>query len=269
MALEKRYDPHQVEEGKYERWKGRGYFKSGDQSKPPFSLVIPPPNVTGKLHLGHAWNNTIQDVITRYKKAQGYDVLWLPGMDHAGIATQAKVEELLRSEGKDKYQLGREKFLAEMWRWKDKYATSIHEQWASLGLALDYEKERFTLDENLDLAVRAVFKKLYDKGLIYRGERIINVDPELRMLYQISKSSIRTSKAVSTIFATRLSALKNRSSSPRRVPRRCSAMSLFLSIPTISDTPISSARKSQIPPMVDRFRSWSMNMSIRNSAQES
>lgn len=180
MALEKRYDPHQVEEGKYERWKGRGYFKSGDQSKPPFSLVIPPPNVTGKLHLGHAWNNTIQDVITRYKKAQGYDVLWLPGMDHAGIATQAKVEELLRSEGKDKYQLGREKFLAEMWRWKDKYATSIHEQWASLGLALDYEKERFTLDENLDLAVRTVFKKLYDKGLIYRGERIINVDPELR-----------------------------------------------------------------------------------------
>ncbi|MFA6644939.1 MAG: valine--tRNA ligase, partial [Bacilli bacterium] len=143
-------------------------------------LVIPPPNVTGKLHLGHAWNNTIQDVITRYKKAQGYDVLWLPGMDHAGIATQAKVEELLRSEGKDKYRLGREKFLAEMWRWKDKYATSIHEQWASLGLALDYEKERFTLDENLDLAVRAVFKKLYDKGLIYRGERIINVDPELR-----------------------------------------------------------------------------------------
>ncbi len=180
MALEKRYDPHLVEKGKYERWKNRGYFRSGDESKPPFSLVIPPPNVTGKLHLGHAWNNTIQDVITRYKKARGYDVLWLPGMDHAGIATQAKVEELLRSEGKDKYQMGREKFLAEMWKWKDRYSTSIREQWASLGLAIDYDKERFTLDENLDFSVRTVFKRLYDKGLIYRGERIINVDPELR-----------------------------------------------------------------------------------------
>ena len=180
MALEKRYDPHLVEDGKYETWKKRGYFKAGAFDKPPFSLVIPPPNVTGKLHLGHAWNNTIQDVITRYKKAQGYDVLWLPGMDHAGIATQAKVEELLRGEGKDRYKLGRDKFLEEMWKWKDKYAESIHEQWARLGLAIDYDKEHFTLDENLDLAVRTVFKKLYDKGLIYRGERIINVDPELR-----------------------------------------------------------------------------------------
>ena len=180
MALEKRYNPKAVESGKYQRWKQQGYFKSGYINKPPFCLVIPPPNVTGKLHLGHAWNNSIQDVITRYKKAQGFDVLWLPGMDHAGIATQAKVEELLRAEGKDKYKLGREKFLQEMWKWKDQYAHSIHEQWARLGLALDYDKERFTLDDNLDLAVRTVFKRLYDKGLIYRGERIINVDPELK-----------------------------------------------------------------------------------------
>lgn len=180
MSLDKRYDHKMVEEGKYQTWKEKGYFKSGDLSKPAFSLVIPPPNVTGKLHLGHAWNNTIQDVITRYKKAQGFDVLWLPGMDHAGIATQAKVEELIRSEGKNKYDMGREKFLEEMWKWKDKYAQSIHEQWARLGLAIDYDKERFTLDEKLDLAVRTVFKRLYDKGLIYRGERIINVDPELR-----------------------------------------------------------------------------------------
>ena len=180
MTLEKRYNPQEVEDGKYESWKSKGYFKSGDLTKPPFCLVIPPPNVTGKLHLGHAWNNSIQDVITRYKKAQGYDVLWLPGMDHAGIATQAKVEELLRAEGKNKYLMGREKFLKEMWKWKDKYAESIHEQWARLGLALDYDKESFTLDPNLDLAVRTVFKRLYDKGLIYRGERIINVDPELK-----------------------------------------------------------------------------------------
>ncbi|MFA5442342.1 MAG: valine--tRNA ligase [Bacilli bacterium] len=180
MALDKRYNPHQVEAGKYTTWKKQGYFKSGDKSKPPFSLVIPPPNVTGKLHLGHAWDNTIQDVITRYKKAQGFDVLWLPGMDHAGIATQAKVEQLMRSEGKDKYILGRDKFLVEMWKWKEQYASSIHEQWASLGLALDYDKEHFTLDKNLDLAVRTVFKKLFDKGLIYQGERIINIDPILK-----------------------------------------------------------------------------------------
>jgi len=143
-------------------------------------MVIPPPNVTGRLHLGHAWNNTIQDVIARYKRARGYDVLWLPGVDHAGIATQAKVEEHLRAEGKDKYVLGREKFLEEMWKWKDQYTASIHEQWARLGLSLDYDKERFTLDDRLDFAVRTVFVKLYEKGLIYRGERIINVDPELR-----------------------------------------------------------------------------------------
>ncbi|MFA5480925.1 MAG: valine--tRNA ligase [Bacilli bacterium] len=180
MALDKRYNSHAVEKGKYQTWQERGYFKAGDLTKPPFCLVIPPPNVTGKLHLGHAWNNAIQDVITRYKKARGYDVLWLPGMDHAGIATQAKVEELLRKEGRDKYALGRENFLAEMWKWKDHYANSIHEQWASLGLALDYEKESFTLDSNLDLAVRTVFVKLYQKGLIYRGERIINIDPQLK-----------------------------------------------------------------------------------------
>lgn len=180
MALEKRYDPQKVEIGKYESWKSRGYFKSGQLAKPAFSLVIPPPNVTGKLHLGHAWDNSIQDVIARYKRACGYDVLWLPGMDHAGIATQAKVEELIRQEGKDRYKLGREKFLEEMWKWKDKYTFSIREQWAKLGLALDYAHESFTLDENLDLAVRTVFKRLYDKGLIYRGERIINIDPELR-----------------------------------------------------------------------------------------
>ncbi|MFA5686805.1 MAG: valine--tRNA ligase [Bacilli bacterium] len=178
--LGKRYNPSEVEKGKYNFWLKNNYFKSGDQAKPPFSLVIPPPNVTGKLHLGHAWDNTIQDVIARYKKAQGFDVLWLPGMDHAGIATQAKVEQLLRTKNIYKDQLGREAFLEEMWKYKDFYASSIREQWAELGLALDYSKERFTLDEQLDLAVRHVFVKLYEKGLIYQGEKIINVDPELK-----------------------------------------------------------------------------------------
>lgn len=178
--LDKRYDPKKVEEGKYENWKKEGYFTAGDKSKQAFSMVIPPPNVTGKLHLGHAWNTTIQDITARYKKLQGYDVMWLAGMDHAGIATQAKVEEKLRAQGISRYDLGREKFLEKAWEWKAEYAENIHKQWAKMGLALDYTRERFTLDEDLNKAVVHVFKTLYDKGLIYRGERIINYDPELK-----------------------------------------------------------------------------------------
>ncbi|MCQ3034929.1 MAG: valine--tRNA ligase [Bacilli bacterium] len=178
--LDKRYDPHKVEEGKYDKWKSAGYFKAGDDAtKTPFTMVIPPPNVTGKLHLGHAWNTTVQDITARYKKAQGYDVLWLPGMDHAGIATQAKVEEKLRKSGISRYDLGREKFLEKAWEWKHEYANNIHNQWAKMGLTLDYTRERFTLDDGMQKAVKHVFKTLYDKGLIYRGERIINYDPEL------------------------------------------------------------------------------------------
>ena len=178
--LDKRYDHKKVEEGKYEFWKKEGYFTAGDKTKSPFSMVIPPPNVTGKLHLGHAWDTTVQDITARYKKLRGYDVLWLPGMDHAGIATQAKVEEKLRKEGVSRYDLGREKFLEKAWAWKEEYGKNIHEQWAKMGLSLDYTRERFTLDEGLSLAVKTVFKTLYDKGLIYKGERIINYDPVLK-----------------------------------------------------------------------------------------
>lgn len=180
--LEKRYDHHKVEEGKYQKWLDGEYFKAGkDKSKPAFSLVIPPPNVTGKLHLGHAMDTTLEDIISRYKRAKGYDVLWLPGMDHAGIATQAKVEEKLRKEeGLSRYDLGREEFLNRAYSWKDSYAKTIHEQWAELGLSVDYSRERFTLDEGLSKAVKKVFVTLYKEGLIYQGERIINWDPELR-----------------------------------------------------------------------------------------
>ncbi len=180
--LEKRYDPRQVEADKYEKWKQAGYFTAGkDKSKPPFSLVIPPPNVTGKLHLGHAMDTTLEDIVSRYKRAKGYDVLWVPGVDHAGIATQAKVEEKLRKEeGVSRYELGREEFLRRAYAWKDEYAATIHSQWASLGLSVDYSRERFTLDEGLSAAVRKVFVTLYNEGLIYQGERIINWDPELR-----------------------------------------------------------------------------------------
>ncbi|ALC89779.1 valine--tRNA ligase [Bacillus sp. FJAT-18017] len=178
ISMPTKYDPQSIEQGRYEWWvKGKFFEAKDDETKKPYTVVIPPPNVTGKLHLGHAWDTTLQDIITRMKRMQGYDTLWLPGMDHAGIATQAKVEQKLRSEGKSRYDLGREKFVEETWRWKEEYAGHIREQWAKLGLGLDYSRERFTLDEGLSDAVKKVFVTLYEKGLIYRGEYIINWDP--------------------------------------------------------------------------------------------
>ncbi len=175
--LDKRYDPHQVEAGKYDSWKSKGYFTAGDKTKQPFSIVIPPPNVTGKLHIGHTIDTTIQDIIARYKRMQGYDVLYLPGMDHAGIATQAKVMQKLVQNGVDVTKITRDEFLKWAWDWKKEYAESIHEQWAKMGLSLDYTRERFTLDEGLNYAVRTVFVELYKKGLLYQGEKIISWDP--------------------------------------------------------------------------------------------
>lgn len=175
-----KYDHLQVESGKYQNWIDQGYFTAGDLSKRPYCIVIPPPNVTGKLHLGHAWDTTLQDIICRYKRLQGYDVLWVAGMDHAGIATQAKVDARLKDEGISRYDIGREKFLNRAWEWKEEYAATIRKQWAKLGLSLDYTRERFTLDEGLSHAVRKVFVDLYNDGLIYQGERIINWDPEAK-----------------------------------------------------------------------------------------
>lgn len=181
VELNSKYDPHEVETCRYEEWLHKDLFKpSEDKKAHPYSIVIPPPNVTGKLHLGHAWDTTLQDMIIRQKRMQGFDTLWLPGMDHAGIATQAKVEAKLAEEGISRYDLGREKFLEQVWAWKDEYAENIRQQWAKLGLSLDYSRERFTLDDGLSKAVRTVFVKLYEKGLIYRGEYIINWDPKAR-----------------------------------------------------------------------------------------
>ncbi len=175
------YDPKQTEEKWYDYWMKGGFFQAGkDPSKPPFTIVIPPPNVTGNLHIGHALNNTLQDILIRWKRMQGYDVLWLPGMDHAGIATQSRVEAKLREEGISRHDLGREKFLERVWEWKEHYAGVIREQWKKMGLSLDYSRERFTMDEGLSRAVREVFVRLYEKGLIYRGKYIINWDPEAR-----------------------------------------------------------------------------------------
>jgi len=178
--LDKKYNHVNVEKDKYNNWKEKGYFNSGDLTKEPYCIVIPPPNVTGKLHLGHAWDTTLQDIIIRYKRMNGFDALWLPGMDHAGIATQAKVDKKLKDMGYKPREMDREEWLKHAWAWKEEYAENIHNQWAKLGLSLDYTKERFTLDEGLSDAVKHVFVNLYNKGLIYRGERIINWDPEAR-----------------------------------------------------------------------------------------
>lgn len=173
-----KYDGKIVEDGRYQWWLDHDEFKPKGTLKKRYSIVIPPPNVTGKLHLGHAWDTTLQDILIRLKKMQGFDALWVPGMDHAGIATQAKVEAMLQEKGISRYDLGREKFIEEVWKWKDDFAKIIKEQWAKLGLSLDYSRERFTLDEGLSNAVKKVFIDLYNKGLIYRKKYIINWDPK-------------------------------------------------------------------------------------------
>ncbi|MEK5331969.1 valine--tRNA ligase [Lysinibacillus sp. FSL W8-0992] len=192
ISMPTKYDPQSIETGRYEWWLQGKFFEAQPESgKEPYSIVIPPPNVTGKLHLGHAWDTTLQDILIRMKRMQGFDALWLPGMDHAGIATQAKVEAKLREDNITRYDLGREKFLEKTWEWKEEYAGHIRSQWAKLGLALDYSRERFTLDTGLSDAVKTVFVQLYEKGLIYRGERIINWDPaaktalsDIEVIYQ-------------------------------------------------------------------------------------
>ncbi len=177
--LDKVYDPKSVESRLYKTWEEKGYFHAEvDESKKPFSIVMPPPNVTGQLHLGHAFDSTLQDILTRVKRMQGYSALWLPGTDHAGIATQIKVEEALRGEGLTRYDLGREKFLERVWDWKNKFGNRIVEQQKRLGSSCDWDRSRFTMDDICARAVREVFVRLYEKGLIYKGSRIINWCPK-------------------------------------------------------------------------------------------
>ncbi len=183
-----KYDHKLVEKNRNKKWIEKKFFSTHDQKKKPFSIILPPPNVTGKLHLGHAWDGYIQDTVIRYKKLDGYDVLFVPGMDHAGIATQAKVEQKLVELGTDKHKLGKEKFIKKSYEWKEEYASHIRQQWDKLGLALDYDSERFTLDRDSNDAVNKVFIDLYDKGLIYKGSRPINWDPKL----QTALSNIET-----------------------------------------------------------------------------
>jgi valyl-tRNA synthetase len=181
ITMPTKYDPKSVEKDRYQFWLDHELFKaSEDKTKETFSIVLPPPNVTGMLHMGHALDFTLQDILIRMKRMQGFDTLWVPGMDHAGIATQAKVEEKLREEGLSRHDLGREKFLEKVWEWKHHFASIIHEQWSKMGFSMDYSRERFTMDEGLSQAVRKVFVDLYQKGLIYRGKYIINWDPVAR-----------------------------------------------------------------------------------------
>ncbi|MBR2453354.1 MAG: valine--tRNA ligase [Clostridia bacterium] len=177
--LSKTYDPKAVEDRIYNNWVNKGYFRAkADKNKKPFTIVIPPPNVTGQLHMGHAFDETLQDILIRYKRMQGFEALWVPGTDHAGIATQIKVEaELREKEGLTRYDLGREKFLERVWDWKEKYGNRIISQLKKIGCSCDWDRERFTMDEGCSKAVREVFVNLYDKGLIYRGPRIINWCP--------------------------------------------------------------------------------------------
>ena len=176
--LNKTYDPSSMEDRLYKKWEEKKYFHAQvDRSKKPFTIVMPPPNITGQLHMGHALDNTMQDILIRFKRMQGYNALWQPGTDHASIATEVKIIETLKSEGIDKQALGREKFLERAWEWKKEYGGRITKQLRKLGSSCDWDRERFTMDEGCNKAVTEVFCKLYDKGMIYKGERIINWCP--------------------------------------------------------------------------------------------
>ncbi len=177
--MDTKYNPSEFEKKIYKKWEDGGYFHADvNKDKKPFTIVMPPPNVTGQLHLGHALNNTIQDIIIRYKRMAGFEALWIPGTDHASISTEAKVVGKIRSEGHSKRELGREKFLVEAWAWTDEYGGTIKRQLRTIGVSCDWDADSFTMDENLTRAVKYVFKKMYDDGLIYQGHRIINWDPE-------------------------------------------------------------------------------------------
>lgn len=173
--LAKAYNPKEVEDKIYDFWlDGKFFHAKLDKDKKPYTIVMPPPNITGQLHMGHALDNTLQDILIRYHRMSGYDTLWVPGTDHASIATEAKIVEAMKKEGLTKDDLGRDGFLERAWAWKEQYGGRITEQLKKLGSSCDWDRERFTMDEGCSEAVKEVFVSLYEKGLIYRGERMIN-----------------------------------------------------------------------------------------------
>ena len=209
--LEKTYNPKETETRLYEFWDSRGYFKAEvSKNKKPYTIMMPPPNITGQLHMGHALDNTLQDIIIRFRRMQGYEALWMPGTDHASIATEAKIVEDMAKHGLTKEQIGRDAFLERAWNWRREYGGRITKQLRKLGSSCDWSRERFTLDEGCSKAVQKVFIDMYNEGLIYRGERIINWCPKC-MTSISGTSSIRSRTAADTL------------SLPPRAPRRCSA----------------------------------------------
>ena len=211
VEIPKTYNPREVESRWYGWWESKGYFRAGNSGGPPFAIVMPPPNVTGSLHIGHMLNNTVHDVIVRRKRMQGFNTLWLPGMDHAGIATQNVVERELRKEGKTRHDLGREAFVCRVWKWKEEYGGIILNQIRRIGSSCDWSRERFTLDEGLSRAVREVFVRLYEEGLIYRGKRLINWCP--RCLTALSDLEVKYQPAESKLYHIRYP-LKDRPGEP-------------------------------------------------------
>ena len=173
--LEKTYNPRDIEDRLYHKWEDKKYFHAEvDKTKKPFTIVIPPPNITGKLHMGHAFDQTLQDILIRWKRMQGYNALWQPGTDHASIATEVRITDELKKQGIDKRELGREKFLEKAWEWKKEYGGTIVSQLKKLGSSCDWDRERFTMDEGCNEAVTEVFIKMHEKGYIYTGSRIVN-----------------------------------------------------------------------------------------------
>ncbi|MEC9314347.1 MAG: class I tRNA ligase family protein, partial [Pseudomonadota bacterium] len=176
--MEKTYSPDAIEERWYQRWEQAGEFKPTGEGD-PYCIMLPPPNVTGSLHMGHGFNNTIMDTLTRYHRMKGHNTLWQPGTDHAGIATQMVVERQLNAQDKTRHDLGRDKFIERIWEWKEESGGNITRQLRRLGSSLDWSRNRFTMDDELSEAVKQVFVRLYDEGLIYRGKRLVNWDPVL------------------------------------------------------------------------------------------
>lgn len=243
-----------MEDAIYQKWLDAGYFTADPNSaKPGYCIVLPPPNVTGSLHMGHALEHTMMDALTRRKRMQGYEVLWQPGMDHAGIATQSVVEKQLAVDGKTKEDFGRDLFVDKVWDWKRESGGAIGGQMRRLGDGVDWSRDRFTMDEGLSRAVRTIFKRLYDAGLIYRAERLVNWSPVLETAISDLGSTTSTSRASWCPSGTAPWTTPSRTSWwPRHASRRCSATPLSRCIPTTSATAIWSAPRC-------RIRSWTGN----------
>ena len=246
IELPSQYAPAEVEGPRYERWEKAGYFTADAESDAPaFCIVIPPPNVTGSLHIGHALDHTLIDAQVRRRRMQGFNTLWLPGMDHAGIATQNVVERELAKEGLSRHDLGREAFIERVWQWKAESGGKILGQMRRLGDSVDWSRERFTMDEGLSRAVQTIFKQLFDDGLIYRAERIINWCP--RCLTALSDIEVEHSDDEGELVSIRYGLLANRgpttpSWSPPPAPRRCSVTPPSRCTRTTTATPAWSAR---------------------------